>query len=304
MRILITGGTGQVGGALVGMFSNSHTVIAPPRDEFDLLRPRTLAAGLDRMAPMLIINPAAYTAVDRAEDERELAYRVNAEAPFAIAHWAASHGVPLIHFSTDYVFNGNNERPWREDDSPRPLSIYGASKLAGEEAVRSAGVPHLIIRTSWVYAARGANFLSTVVRLGRERNELRIVADQYGAPTTARLIANVVVAIIRSEPESLIERFAAAGGIINVAASGETTWHGFAYAIIAGLRARGFPLLVENIVPIATDDYPTKARRPANSRLDLRRLTGVFGIVTPNWNVGLADELDEFAFEISHVDRR
>jgi dTDP-4-dehydrorhamnose reductase len=300
MRILITGATGQVGGALVGAL-RLDSLIAPPRGEFDLSRPATLAARLDRMAPTLIVNPAAYTAVDRAEDEKELAFRVNAEAPLAIARWAAAHDVPIIHFSTDYVFDGAGTRPWGEDDPTRPLSVYGASKLAGEEAVRAAGGPHLVIRTSWVYAARGTNFLRTIARLATERKELRIVADQHGAPTAAQLIANVVAKILRAEPERLIDRFAAGGGLVNVAASGETTWHGFASMIIAGLKARGYPILVENVVPIATDQYPTKAERPANSRLDLMRLREVFGIVTPDWMVGLDHELDQLAHEFAYV---
>jgi dTDP-4-dehydrorhamnose reductase len=163
----------------------------------------------------------------------------NGEAPGAVARWAAARGVPLIHFSTDYVFDGSGDRPWREDDPTGPLSVYGASKLAGDHGVRSAGGPHLIIRTSWVYDAVGSNFLRTIARLARERSELRIVADQIGAPTSARLIADVVSEILRNGGPRLAERFAAAGGLVNVAASDKTSWHGFATAIVEGLRARG-----------------------------------------------------------------
>lgn len=214
--------------------------------------------------------------------------------------WTAGHGIPLVHFSTDYVFDGSGSRPWREDDRPHPPSIYGASKLAGEEAIRAANGPHLIIRTEWVYAASGKNFLRTITRLASERKGLRIVADQCGAPTSAGLIADVVAQLLRPGPRTLAERFATAGGLLNVAASGETTWHGFAVAIIEGLKARGVKFAVECIVPIATDDYPTKAKRPANSRLDLTRLTQVFGIEPPRWEEALVLELDQVASEFGH----
>jgi dTDP-4-dehydrorhamnose reductase len=293
-RILVTGATGQVGGALVEALP--ETVMAADRAVLDLAKPEMIAAALDHLAPELIINPAAYTAVDRAEDERDLAFRINADAPGVIAGWAAAYGVPLIHFSTDYVFDGSGTRPWREDDLTGPLSVYGASKLAGEDAVRASGAPHLIVRTSWVYAARGKNFLRTVARLAREQRELRIVADQCGAPTSARLIATTVARMIAGGAP-LTQRFAAAGGCINLAASGVTSWHGFASAIVAGLRARGTALAVETVVPIATADFPTKARRPANSRFDLTRLAQVFGIETPAWDAALVPELDQLTAE-------
>ncbi len=250
------------------------------------------------MAPDLIVNPAAYTAVDRAEDERALAFLINAEAPGAIARWAARRGVPLVHFSTDYVFDGSGARPWREDDPTAPLSAYGASKLAGEDAIRATSGPHLIVRTSWVYAARGTNFLRTIARLARERGELRIVADQVGAPSSARLIANAVAAVVAAPGAPLADRFAAAAGRVNVAASGETSWHGFAVAIVEGLQARGISLAVERVVPIATADYPTEAQRPGNSRLDLARLKSIFGVTTPQWGEALSGELDVLAGEL------
>jgi len=302
MRIMVTGVTGQVGGALLKVLAPAGTVVAADRSALDLARPERIAAALDRVAPDLIINPAAYTAVDRAEDERELAFLVNAEAPAAIAAWAAGRSVPLLHFSTDYVFDGAGHRPWREDDPTNPLSVYGASKLAGEQAVRSAGGPHLIIRTSWVYAASGVNFLRTIARLAKERRELRIVADQYGAPTSARLIADTVTsAIIQGPEKTVVERFAAAAGLLHVAARGETTWYGFAVAVVHGLKARGVPLTVENIIPIATADYPTKATRPANSRFDLARLRELFSISTSEWQTALAGELDQLAGELSRA---
>jgi dTDP-4-dehydrorhamnose reductase len=298
MRILVTGVTGQVGGALVERLQSLGSIVAADRAMLDLARPDEIPAALDRIAPDLILNPAAYTAVDRAEDERALAFRVNGEAPGALARWAAGRATPLVHFSTDYVFDGAGSRPWREDDPTDPLSVYGASKLAGEEAVRGAGGPHLVIRTSWVYAARGTNFLRTIARLARERAELRIVADQFGAPTSARLIAAAVADIVAMPGAALAERFAAAGGLVNLAAAGETSWHGFATAIVGGLKARGVVPAAERITPIAAADYSTKARRPANSRFDLTRLKQVFRIETPHWENALAPELDRLAYEL------
>lgn len=294
MRILLTGTSGQVGAALAPRLVRHGTVIAPKRDAFDLSQPGTLAKALDAAAPDLIVNPAAYTAVDRAEDEPELATRVNAAAPAAMAQWAARRGVPLIHLSTDYVFDGTGTTPWREDSLPNPLSVYGKTKLAGDEAVMAAGGPHLILRTSWVYAARGSNFLNTMIRLAAEREELRVVADQIGAPTSAATIADVldrILAQILDQPGGDVGgAMRARGGVLNVACAGETSWHGFATAIIEGLRARGAPVACRRIVPIGTQDYPTKARRPANSRLSLSRLAAEFGITPQAWPEALARE--------------
>jgi dTDP-4-dehydrorhamnose reductase len=298
MRILLTGTIGQVGGALHPLLQKHGTIIAPSLEEFDLSKPGGLAEKLDGFNPDLIINPAAYTVVDRAEDEPDLAFLINAEAPAKIAGWAAQHGVPLVHFSTDYVFDGSGDKPWREDSVPAPLSVYGASKLAGDNAIRAAHGPHLIVRTSWVYADKGANFLRTIARLAGERSELRIVADQIGAPTTARVIARAVLDILSPIPQDLAGKFARSGGLVNVVCSRETSWHGFATAIVAGLKSRGVKLAVEKIVPIATGDFPTKAKRPGNSRLDLSRLRDVYGIVTPSWSDALDVELDNLAREL------
>lgn len=301
MRIVVTGVSGQVGGALVKTLEPIGSIIAAGREVLDLSQPNRIASSLDRLSPDLIVNAAAYTAVDRAEDEKVLAYVVNVEAPGAIARWAAGHGVPLVHFSTDYVFDGTGSRPWREDDPANPLSVYGISKLAGEEAIRSADGSHLIVRTEWVYAAQGTNFLRTIAQLAKERKELRVVADQFGAPTSARLIADAVAGVLGSGGPSVADRFAAAKGVVNVAASGETSWHGFAVAIVEGLKARGVTLAVESVVPIAAKDYPTKAARPANSRLDLTQLRLAFGIRTPRWDRALAVELDVVAGELRHL---
>jgi dTDP-4-dehydrorhamnose reductase len=299
VRILVTGVTGQVGGALRRRLEGLGTIVPADRAVLDLAKPATLGASLERLRPDLIVNPAAYTAVDRAEDERDLAMTVNGDAPGAIARWGAVHGVPFIHLSTDYVFSGAGDAPWNEDDAPGPLSAYGASKLAGEDAIRAAGGCFLIVRTSWVYAARGTNFLRTIARLARERTELRVVADQTGAPTSAALIADALARMIQAGPDDLRTRIAAANGHVHLAASGETTWQLFATAIVAGLQARGAQLAVERVIPIRSDEYPAKARRPHNSRLSLARLRDVFGITPPDWQSALATELDALGRELA-----
>ena len=298
MRIVVTGVTGQVGSALVVPLGKIGTVVPADRALLNLVEPHQIPSVLDRLAPDLIVNPAAYTAVDRAEDERELAFLVNAEAPGVIAHWAAEREIPLVHFSTDYVFDGQGAEPWHEDSPTGPLSTYGASKLAGETLIREACGPHLIIRTSWVYAARGNNFLRTIARLARERSELKIVADQFGSPTSARLIAETVAAVLASSTGNLRERFAEAHGCLNVAAADETSWHGLACAIVEGLRSRDVRLAVQSVLPLRTEEYPTKARRPHNSRFDLRRLWDLFRIATPSWREALEPELDQLAQEM------
>jgi dTDP-4-dehydrorhamnose reductase len=298
VRILITGVTGQVGGALNNRLKNIGTIVPADRTVLDLTRPASIASVLDRVAPEIIINPAAYTAVDKAEDERDLAMVVNGVAPGAIALWAAKHHVPLVHFSTDYVFSGVGKEPWRENDITEPLSAYGASKLTGENEIRAAGGCFLIVRTSWVYAAKGTNFLRTIARLARERTELRIVADQVGAPTSAALIADALARMVERGMDDLRTRITAASGHVHLAASGEASWHEFAIAVIEGLRTRGVELAVERVIPIRTDQYPTKARRPHNSRLSLGRLHQVFGITPPDWRSALEPELDCLAEEL------
>jgi dTDP-4-dehydrorhamnose reductase len=303
MRILLTGVSGQVGQALWKPLHSYGTVIAADRSVLDLSHPNRISAALDSFSPDLIVNPAAYTAVDQAEDESELAYRINAEAPSVMARWAALHSVPMVHFSTDYVFDGSGDRPWRESDPTGPLSVYGASKLAGEAAIRDAGGSHLIIRTSWIFAASGRNFLTTIARLARERQELRIVADQFGAPTSARSIAEGLTVMLNglstARDDSLVETieqsFCEADGLVHMSTSDETTWHGFASAIIDGLRARGVSLAVKDLVTIEARDFPAKAARPRNSRLDMTRLQNVFGVRMPPWQNALAHELEDLS---------
>ena len=293
MRILLTGTGGQVGGAIREVLTGRHDLLTPSRSEFNLARPEALARALDHFKPDFILNPAAYTAVDKAEDERDLAFLVNSDAPTVMAKWSARHDVPMLHFSTDYVFDGSGERPWREDDPCRPLSTYGQSKLQGETGIRKAGGSHLIVRTSWVFAATGANFLRTIIRLARERSELRIVSDQIGAPTSARSIAMAVHKLTNDDMVGLRETLAK-GSLVHLANTGTTSWYGFAKQIVDGLRRRQVRLKVADIVPIPTSGFPTKAVRPANSRLELARLEEVFGVTMPSWQNALDTELDHY----------
>jgi dTDP-4-dehydrorhamnose reductase len=298
MRILLTGVSGQLGGALLPRLRTIGTVIAPDSKSFDLAKLDLLADILDRVKPQLIINPAAYTAVEQAEDERERATAINAMAPGILARWAAARNVPLVHFSTDYVFGGSGERPWREDDQPMPLSTYGLTKLAGERAIRAAGGCHLILRTAWVYASRGKNFLNTIVRLAQERKELRIVADQIGAPTSASLISDAVTRVVADGIDHLRDFCADAEGLVHFTASGETSWYGFARSIVEGLKKREVNLLVQSLVPVRSDEYPTRARRPQNSRLDLTRWYRFAGHKPPHWETALEQVLDELAHSL------
>lgn len=301
--MLVTGTTGQVGGALRSRLASLGEIISVDRNVIDLSRPDLIASALDMIGPELIINPAAYTAVDQAECEKELAFRINAYAPGAMASWAARHDVPIIHFSTDYVFDGSGDHRWREEDDPCPLSVYGASKLAGERAVRESGCDQLIIRTCWVYAARGRNFLTSIVRQARERVELRVVADQFGAPTSADVVAQTVAAIVGGPGgvQHLRKRFRMVDGLLHLCASGETSWYEFTLSIIDRLRRHGEPLAVRQIIPIETKDYPTKARRPQNSRLDLSRMRDAFGIEMVDWRTSAELEIDCF---LGFIERR
>lgn len=278
MNILLTGRNGQLGWELQRTLLPVGRVVAVGHAELDLADAAAAGRTLDAVRPDIIVNAAAYTAVDKAESEPDLAHAVNAAAPALLAQWAARNGALLIHYSTDYVFDGAKSAPYVETDPTNPLGAYGRSKRAGEEAVLNSGGDHLIFRTSWVYAARGANFLRTILRLAAEREELRVVNDQIGAPTWARLIAEATALALR---QALAERRHGRfkSGLFHLAAAGETSWHGFATAIVEGRRG----LRVKTVTPIATADYPLPAARPANSRLDTGAFRARFGLALPDW---------------------
>lgn len=289
MKLLVVGANGQVGHALRRSLAPLGEVVATTRDgllddgqachALDLSDLDAIAPLIERVRPDAVVNAAAYTAVDRAEDEAALAFRINAQAPERLAAACAQRGAPLVHYSTDYVFDGRGTRPYREDDATAPLGVYGQSKRAGEEAIARSGAPHLILRTAWVYGLHGSNFLRTMLRLGADREELRVVADQRGCPTPARLIADATAAVLR--------RGIAEPGIRHLVAAGETTWHGFADAIFDEAMARGLIARRPMVTPIATADYPTRAARPAYSVLDTQRLRAEYGLEFPDWRTAL-----------------
>ena len=282
-RILLTGANGQVGWELRRTLGALGEVVALDSRTMDLSKAEAVRDTVRAIAPAIIVNPAAYTAVDKAESEPERAHAVNAVAPGVLAEEAARLGALLVHYSTDYVFDGTGEAPWREDDATGPLNVYGATKLAGEQAIAAAGCRHLIFRTSWVYGARGSNFLLTMRRLMRERTELKIVADQIGAPTWCRDLAEAaaqVLAQVRGEDESR-------WGVYHMTNAGETSWHGFAEAIQA-LDEFDETVPPARLLPIPGSDYPTPARRPLNSRLDNDRLEQGFGLRLRDWREALA----------------
>lgn len=286
MDVLLVGRAGQLAQALAAALpAAGHRVTVLGRPELDLAAPASLAAALAALpvVPQLVINAAAHTAVDRAEDEPDLAFAVNAVAPGLLASAAARWGAGFLHFSTDYVFDGGLGRPYREDDAPRPLGVYGASKLAGEAAVRAANPRHLILRTAWVCSATGSNFLRTMLRLAA-REELGVVADQFGAPSFA---GDLAAAVLRLLPP--LARGEGCG-TFHLTGAPYTSWHGFAAAIFAALAARGRP--VPRLRALTTAAYPTRARRPADARLDCSRLAALHGIAAPDWRPGLARSLD------------
>lgn len=291
--ILVTGASGQVGFELVRSLQGLGKVVAPDRRALDLADARTVETALAEIEPSLIVNSAAYTAVDQAESDVEAAMRVNAAAPGELASAAERAGIPLIHFSTDYVFDGCKDVPYDEDDAVAPLNVYGKSKLAGERAIAETGAAHLILRTSWVYGARGRNFLRTMLRLGAERPELRIVEDQRGAPTWSRTIAAMTAHIVAQAfavpREERAQWWAVRTGTYHLSAAGETSWAGFAQAIFELALGQRAP----KVVAIASSEYPTPARRPANSRLSNAKLAGVFGIGAPHWREALTLCLQE-----------
>ncbi|KOO83809.1 dTDP-4-dehydrorhamnose reductase [Stenotrophomonas maltophilia] len=297
MTVLVFGGNGQVGQELLRALAPLGAVMATTRsgqlpdgspcEVADFAQPDSLTALLDHLQPTVVVNAAAYTAVDRAEQEAEAAFAANAQAPGVIARWCAAHDVPFVHYSTDYVFDGQGSAAYREDEPTAPLGVYGTSKRDGEDAVRAAGGRHLIFRTAWVYASHGANFLRTMLRVGAERDALRVVADQIGTPTPAALIADVTVQALQ-HPGQL-------SGTWHLTAGGQTSWHGFAEAIFAEALAAGVLAKVPTVEAIASSEYPTPAKRPAWSVLDNRKLQQDFGIALPAWQDGLKRVMAEIA---------
>jgi dTDP-4-dehydrorhamnose reductase len=290
--VLLTGAGGQVGWELARALMPLGTVVMPGRERCDLARPETLAKLVDEVRPQIIVNAAAYTAVDQAEKEPDLAMTVNADAPGELAAAGRKHGALLVHYSTDYVFDGRKAAPYLEDDPPNPLGAYGRSKLAGEEAIRAAGGDFLIFRTSWVYSARGRNFARTILRLAGELKTLQVVDDQVGAPTWARLVAETTALALHRDL-ALRRRGAFQSGLLNLTASGATSWHGFASAIVSAARERNAPLKCREVAPIPTAKYPLLARRPANSRLYCGMLKVRYGLAMPSWETGLRLVMDE-----------
>jgi dTDP-4-dehydrorhamnose reductase len=289
MRVLLTGGMGQVGWELRRTLAVLGEVIAPGRDTLDLASADSIVTAVRAARPDLIVNAAAYTAVDRAESEPGPAMKINGDAPRVLAEEALKIRAMLVHYSTDYVFDGTKAAPYREDDPVAPLNVYGRTKLAGERAIIASGASHLILRTSWVYAPRGRNFLQTVLRLARERKELKIVDDQTGAPTSARMIAEATAhAVARLAAFGPRDRGSVeAGGLYHLSAAGRTTWYEFATEILRGVEGAAA------VRPIATSEYSTPARRPKNSLLDNSRFHEQFGFQLPNWREGLQLCLEE-----------
>jgi len=285
-RVLVLGSTGQLGVELLKLLPPDFDLCALSRRDVDLTDGAALRAAVERVQPRFIVNAAAYTAVDRAESEPDLAYAVNAEAPRILAQEARRIDARLIHFSTDYVFDGSGNAPWKETDAPRPLSVYGRSKLAGEEAIAAADCEYLIFRTSWVYAAHGSNFMRTMLRLAGERPRLSIVNDQVGAPTSAGQLARGVRHVLRR----LRNGAALDSGVYHMTCAGATSWFGFAQAIFASYADK---IAVPELTPISTEQYPTPAARPHNSVLDCGKLEQTMGLRLPRWEDALARVVEE-----------
>jgi dTDP-4-dehydrorhamnose reductase len=296
MKILLLGKNGQVGWELQRSLALLGDVVALGHQgaegllAADLSRPESLVAVLRDVAPDVIVNAAAHTAVDKAESEPELARAINAVAPGVLAREAAASGAWLVHYSTDYVFDGSGTTPWAEDSPTSPLSVYGLSKLEGERLIRESGCRHLIFRTSWVYGTRGGNFAKTMLRLAQEREQLRVIDDQIGAPTGADLLADLTALALRKA-----RRRPDVSGTYHAVAAGETSWHGYAKHVIAIARAAGQPIKVTDdaIEAVPTSAFPTPARRPHNSRLSTQKLRDTFGVALPPWQSGVERMLAE-----------
>lgn len=293
MKILLLGKNGQVGWQLQRALAPLGEIVALERKDAggDLADPQGLAAAVRAAKPQVIVNAAAYTAVDKAESEPQLARLINTEAPAALAREAAASGALLVHYSTDYVFDGSGSAPWQESDATGPLNVYGATKLAGEQAIAASGCAHLTFRTSWVYAAHGDNFIKTMLRLAATRERLTVIDDQKGAPTGAELIADVTAHAISQTLQQ-----PAKAGLYHLTAAGEASWFDYAQYVLAlarQARPQGVKTAAGGVQPIASSQYPAAARRPLNSRLDTRCLQAVFGLTLPHWQAGVARVLEE-----------
>lgn len=291
MKILLTGTSGQVGWELKRTLMTVGNVISVNRYQLDLGNPDSIRTTIRDIKPDIIVNPGAYTAVDKAESEPDLAMNINGVAPGIMAEEAKGLNAAIIHYSTDYVFDGNKNTPYQETDLTNPQNVYGKTKLAGEEAIKSVGVNYLIFRTSWVYGLRGKNFLLTMQRLAKEKEEIRVVDDQVGAPTWSRMIAEITGQIIAQGQNNLSVFFANNGGIYNLSPSGKTSWYGFADAILKD----DFPnneRKLKRLIPIPTSEYVTPASRPAFSLLDNQKLADTFGLKMPEWDQVLKLVLD------------
>jgi dTDP-4-dehydrorhamnose reductase len=293
-RVLLLGSNGQVGTELRRLLENTCELHAFTRAEADFSQPEKLRGIVADLKPAVILNAAAYTAVDKAESEPELAALVNAASPAALAEEAARYGGLLVHYSTDYVFDGAKSSAWVEDDPTGPLNVYGSTKLAGEQAIAATGGSYLIFRTSWVFAPHGKNFLLTILRLARERDRLTIVADQHGAPTSARAIAIGTLAVLDNLRGRQAEPTSSWAGAYHLTCAGETTWHGFAQAIVDEASAAG---LLDSrrpeVAPIPGAQYPTPAKRPTNSVLNNDKLLRKFGVALPHWREALGQAISE-----------
>jgi dTDP-4-dehydrorhamnose reductase len=294
VKILLFGCNGQVGWELQRSLAVLGDVVALDFDSTqlaaDFTRPDALAGTVRTAQPDVIVNAAAHTAVDKAESEPALARTINAEAPGVLAREAAVRNAWLVHFSTDYVFDGSGDKPWREDDPTGPLNVYGRTKLEGEQLIRASCCRHLILRTSWVYSARGGNFARTMLKLAAERERLTVIDDQIGAPTSAELLADVTAQALR-----MVTQAGERGGTYHAVAAGDTSWHGYATEVIEWARASGLPVRVppDVIAPMPSSAYVTAAKRPHNSRLDTRKLQQTFGITMPHWRAGVIRMLTE-----------
>jgi dTDP-4-dehydrorhamnose reductase len=288
-KILLTGKNGQLGWELQRSLATFAQVVATDSKELDLADPDAIRRTIRRIAPDIIINPAAYTAVDKAEGDAELAMAVNGIAPGVLAEESLRLGALLVHYSTDYVFDGSKAAPYTEEDAPNPQSVYGRTKLAGEQAILASGCKHLILRTSWVYGVHGGNFVKTILRLAKERNELRIVADQFGAPTWARNLAQATASALSCWQSKNWD--SDLSGLYHLTAAGRTNWHEYAEEIVRLARKRDPALAAKllDIRPIATQEYPVPAKRPANSVLSNDKIRDAFGIVLPEWRDSLAE---------------